>query len=165
LPRRSPDLLRAQIKAKLAIHSLGSIFAETVRALDGEAGVISFASTVEVRPPFTPDHGAIQKAIAETHFEVPEMNVYDAMAAAVERLKAQPPTCRKIMLTTGESQDTGRKANLRQVVHDAGEANISIYPVGPSSMASDYRSGVKNVVPKKILADRFSGFSNAAQVK
>src|SRR5271154_6966490 len=53
------------------IHSLGSIFTETAMALDGEAAVITYDSTVEVRQPFTFDHDAVESAIAGAQFEVP----------------------------------------------------------------------------------------------
>jgi VWFA-related protein len=132
------------------IHRMGSIFTETVMALDGEAAVITYDSTVDVRQPFTEDHDAVQKAIAETKFEVPEMKLYDAMAAAVELLKAQPTKRRRIMLILGESQDSGSKANLGQIVRDAEHANIAIYAVGPSSIAADLRGSNKGVAPLKL---------------
>jgi VWFA-related protein len=133
-----------------AIHRMGSIFTETVMALDGEAAVITYDSTVDVRQPFTQDHDAVQKAIAETKFEVPEMNLYDAMAAAVELLKAQLTTSRRIMLILGESQDSGSKAKLGQIVRDAEHANIAIYAVGPSSIAADLRGSNKGAAPLKL---------------
>ncbi len=134
------------------IHRMGSIFTETVMALDGQAAVITYDSTVDVRQPFTQDHDAVQKAIAETKFEVPEMKSYDAMATAVELLKAQPTTRRRIMLIVGESQDSGSKANLGQIVRDAEHANIAIYAVGPSSIAADLRGSNKGVAPLKLPA-------------
>lgn len=127
------------------IHRMGSIFTETVMALDGEAAVITYDSTVDVRQSFTQDHDAVQKAIAETKFEAPEMKLYEAMAASVELLKAQPTKRRRIMLILGESQDSGSEANLGQIVRDAEHANIAIYAVGPSSIAADLRGGNKGV--------------------
>ena len=119
------------------IHSLGSIFTETAMALDGEAAVITYDSTVEVRQPFTQDHDAVQNAIASVKFEAPERSLYDAMALAVQMLKAEPPKWRRIMLIVGESRDEGSKAKLGEIVRDAEHANISIYAVGPSSMTRD----------------------------
>jgi VWFA-related protein len=98
------------------IHRMGSIFTETVMALDGEAAVITYDSTVDVRQSFTQDHDAVQKAIAEAKFEAPEMNLYDAMAASVSLLKAEPTTRRRILLILGESQDSGSTAKLGQIV-------------------------------------------------
>ncbi len=120
-----------------AIHGLGSIFTETVMALDGEAAVITYDSTVAVRQPFTEDHDAVEKAIASAEFVDPKRKLYDAMALAVEMLKGEAPTRRRIMLIVGESRDDGSAAQLGAVVRDAQHANISIYAVGPSSMARD----------------------------
>ena len=120
-----------------AIHSLGSIFTETVMALDGEAAVITYDSEVDVRQPFTMDHDAVEKAITSAQFDDPGMHLYDAMAKAVELLKDQPPKRRRIMLVVGESRDDGSTANFAAVVRDAEHDNISIYAIGPSSMTRD----------------------------
>ncbi len=120
-----------------AIHSLGSIFTETVMAVDGEAAVITYDSTAEVRQPFTQDHDAVEHAIASAEFVDPASKLYDAMALAVETLKDEAPMRRRIMLIIGESRDDGSRAKLGAVVRDAEHANISIYAVGPSSMTRD----------------------------
>jgi VWFA-related protein len=118
-------------------------------ALDGEAAVVTYDATVDVRQPFTQDHGAVQNAIAETRFEAPERYLYDAMAASVELLKTQPTARRRIMLLLAESQDDGSKAKLGQVLRDAEDANITIYAVGPSSAAADIRGGKLDPAPLK----------------
>lgn len=120
-----------------AIHSLGSIFSETVMALDGEAAVITYDSTVAVRQPFTPDHDAVEKAVASAEFADEKSKLYDAMALAIEALKSEAPSRRRIMLIVGESRDDGSTAKLGAIVRDAEHANISVYAVGPSSMARD----------------------------
>jgi VWFA-related protein len=120
-----------------AIHGLGSIFTETVMALDGEAAIITYNSTVAVRQPFTEDHDAVEKAIASAKFADAKRKLYDAMALAVEMLKDKAPMRRRIMLIVGESRDDGSAAQLGVVVRDAQHANISIYAIGPSSMARD----------------------------
>ena len=120
-----------------AIHSLGSIFTETVMALHGEAAVVTYDSTVDVRQPFTMDHDAVESAVASTEFDDPGMHLYDAMAKAVAMLKDQGPTWRRVMLVVGESRDDGSKANFGEVVREAQHANITIYAIGPSSVERD----------------------------
>lgn len=132
------------------IHRISSIFTETVMALNGEAAVITYDSETIIRQNFTQDHDAVGKAIADVKFQVPENKLYDGMARAVEILTAQPSTYRRIMLVIGESQDNESKANLGQVVRDAANANISIYAVGTSSVAADFRGGNKRVTPLKL---------------
>lgn len=132
------------------LHNMGSIFTETVMALEGEAAVVTYSSTANVRQPFTQDHDAVEKAIAEAPFEAPETNLYDAMALGVSLLKTLPPERRRILLIVGESQDTDSTAKLGPVVRDAARANISIYVVGPSSAMADLRGNNKGVTPLKI---------------
>ncbi|HEX4001547.1 MAG TPA: VWA domain-containing protein [Candidatus Acidoferrales bacterium] len=131
---QTSDRARSMIPA---IHSLGSIFTETVMALDGEAAVVTYDSTVDVRQAFTKDHDAVENAIADAPFEDSSMHLYDAMATAVDLLKGEPTTRRRIMLIVGESRDDGSKASFGGVVRDAEHANITIYGIGPSSVTRD----------------------------
>ena len=126
------------------IRGMGSIFTETVMALNGEAAVITYDSTVDVRQAFTHDHDDVQAAIAQVKFEAPEMRLYDAMAEAVEQLKTRPANYRRVMLIVGESQDIASDAKLGLVLRDAQLANIAIYAVGPSSSTADLRFGEKS---------------------
>jgi VWFA-related protein len=133
-----------------AIHSLSSIFTDTVMALDGEAAVVTYDSTANVVQPFTTDHEAVGKAIADTQFGKPEVSLYDGMAKGVRLLQTQPTNWRRIMLVIGESQDDDGEANLGRVVRDAERANISIYVVGASSVAADLRGDNKGITPLKL---------------
>ena len=138
------------------IHSLGSIFTETVMALDGEAAVITYDDEINVVQPFTHDHDAVERCIAGTKFIVPEIRLYDGMARAVALLKSQPPTYRRIMLVVGESEDTSSGTNLGQVLRDAVAANIAIYGVGLSSTTADLRYGTEGQRDGKKLTSRLS---------
>jgi VWFA-related protein len=140
------------------IRGMGSIFTETVMALNGEAAVITYDSAVEIRQPFTQDHDAIQRDISQVDFEAPEMRLYDGMAEAVELLKVEPSDFRRVMLIVGESQDIASDAKLGVVLRDAQLANVAIYAVGPSSSTADLRFGPK--MPEKGIkypAGVFSG--------
>ncbi len=125
------------------IHGMGSIFTETVMALNGEAAVITYDSTVEVRQAFTHDHDDVQQAIAQVKFAAPEMRLYDAMAEAIEQLKTRPLNYRRVMLIVGESQDIASEAKLGLVLRDAQLVNIAVYAIGPSSSTADFRFGPK----------------------
>jgi VWFA-related protein len=125
------------------IHGMGSIVTETVMALNGEAAVITYDSTVDVRQAFTHDHDDVQQAIARLKFEAPEMRLYDAMAEAVEQLKTRPVNYRRVVLIVGESQDIASDAKLGLVLRDAQLANVAIYAIGPSSSTADLRFGAK----------------------
>ncbi|MGD0906150.1 MAG: VWA domain-containing protein [Candidatus Acidiferrales bacterium] len=124
-----------------AIHRIGSVFTETVMAIEGTAAVITYDNTVEVQQPFTKDHDAIERAIGKVNFKAPEMRLYDAMSTAVGLLKMQPSKFRRVMLIIGESQDRSSEAKFGLVLRDVLLANISIYAVGPSSTSADLRYG------------------------
>ncbi|MGB8541838.1 MAG: VWA domain-containing protein [Candidatus Acidiferrales bacterium] len=123
------------------IRGMGSIFTETVMALSGEAAVITYDSTVDLRQPFTTDHYAVERAIKNADFDAPEMRLYDAMGTAVDLLKTQQPKFRRVMLVVGESQDLASDSKLALVLRDAQLANVSIYAVGPSTTTADLRFG------------------------
>ena len=132
--------LRLQAMAPV-IRGMGSIFTQTVMALNGEAAVITYGSTAEVRQPFTNDQDAVERAIANIQFQWSDSNLYDAMAKGLELLEAQPAQYRRILLVVGESQDTHSHAKLRQVMQEAQLENIVIYAIGPSSTSGDLRYG------------------------
>jgi Ca-activated chloride channel homolog len=132
------------------IRGMGIVFTETVMALSGEAAVITYDSTVDVRQPFTQDHDAIEKAIAGLQFQDPERKLYDGMAKAVALLQTQPPPYRRIMLVIGESQDYSSDAKLREVVENAHLADITIYAIGPSSTTADLRFAPGEIAPMKV---------------
>ena len=137
-----------------AIRGMGSVFTETVMALEGRAAVITYDSTVEVRQPFTEDHDAVERAINRVEFKAPEIHLYDAMSKAVDLLKMEPPGFRRIMLILGESQDQSSVAKLGPVLREVQLANVTIYAVGPSSTAADLRYGTEGSrtvpLPKEI---------------
>ena len=132
------------------IHGMGIVFTETVMALSGEAAVITYDSTVDIRQPFTQDHDAVEKAIAGLEFQAPERKLYDGMARAVALLKTQPFSYRRVMLVVGESQDYSSEAKLREVVENAHLADITIYAIGPSSTTADLRGAPGEIPPLKI---------------
>jgi VWFA-related protein len=123
------------------IRKMGSVFTETVMAMEGTAALVTYDSTVEVRQPFTTDHEAIERAIGKVAFNSSEMRLYDAMSAAAEMLKAQPPTFRRVMLVLGESQDHSSDAKIGPVLREVALSNITIYAVGLSSTSTDLRYG------------------------
>jgi VWFA-related protein len=137
-----------------AIRGMGSVFTETVMALEGRAAVITYDSTVDVRQPFTQDHDAIERAISKADFKAPEMRLYDAMSTAVRLLKVQPSSFRRVMLIVGESQDHSSDSKLGLVLREVQLTNISIYAVGPSSTAADLRYGANGTstvpLPKSL---------------
>jgi VWFA-related protein len=128
------------------LHRSASIFTSTVM-LDGEAAVVTYDSTVDVVQPFTESHESVERAVAGTKFNGGATNLYDGMAASIELLKTRPPARRRILVIMGESQDTSSKAKLREVLREAGNANISIFVVGLSGVVADVHESAPLKLP------------------
>ncbi len=126
-----------------AVRKTGGIFTETVMALSGEAAVVTYDDTVDIRQPFTTDHESIETAIEKVEVGPQGMRLYDAMARANSLLEAQPSNWRRVMLVIGEAQDGGSNRKLGEVLRDAQLANVSIYTIGVSTISADLRYGSK----------------------
>jgi len=132
------------------IHSIGIIFTDTVMALDSEAAVLTYDSSVTVRQSFTTNHESVEKAIEAANFNGDEMDLYDGMAAGVRSLETQPPKWHRVLLVVGESQDSRSAARLDQIVRDAERADISIYILSVSSAGADLKALRLDPTPLKI---------------
>src|ERR1700730_11402427 len=125
------------------VHRAGSIFTETVMALSGEAAVITYDDEVDIRQPFTMDHGSIETAIEGIASGSLGMRLYDAMSRANSLLQSEPLSWRRVMLVISEAQDSGSTSKLGEVLREAQLSNTSIYAIGVSSIAADLRYGPK----------------------
>jgi Ca-activated chloride channel homolog len=108
------------------VHRAGSIFTETVMALSGEAALITYDDAVDIRQPFTMNHGSIEAAIEEIGSGSLGMRLYDAMARANALLQNQSLDWRRVMLVIGEAQDSGSSSKLGEVIREAQLSNTSI---------------------------------------
>jgi VWFA-related protein len=123
------------------IHKNAIVFTEQVMALESEAAVVTYDSDVNVLQPFTQDHRAVEKSIAQAGSSASGIKLYDGMAEAEVLLEAQPANRRRIMLVIGESQDYGSEAKLGQLMREAQRSNISIYSIGLSSTDAELKGG------------------------
>lgn len=122
------------------IHKSAIIMTQMLMAISGEAAVISYGDTVEVRQPFTEDHDAVESSIANLKFTDDGMGLYDAMWQAALLLEKQSSECRRVLLVIGEAQDQGSTHKLGEILQQAQLANISIYAIGLSSTMADLRA-------------------------
>lgn len=122
------------------IHGAGIVFTDMVMALSGEAAVISYGDTVDVRQAFTSDHDAVEKAVKGLEFRDDGMRLYDGMWQGALMLEKQPDSSHRVLLVIGEAQDGGSKHKLDDILGKAQKANITIYTIGLSSTAADLRA-------------------------
>lgn len=142
-----------------SIHSIGVVFTQTVMARDGEGALITYDSSPEVRQPFTENHNAMEKAITSADFGGSGAELYDAMAAAVKLLETRPANRRRILLVIGESDDSGSRATLADVLREAEAENIVIYGLGLSGTEAALKNGE---IPPLKLAKRLPAISVAS---
>jgi VWFA-related protein len=126
------------------IRKSGIIVTQMVMAVSGEAAVVSYGDTVDVRESFTQDHEAIETSIANLKFNDDGMDLYDAMWQAALLLEKRPSDSRRVMLVLGEAQDHGSTHKLGEILQQAQLANISIYAIGLSSTIADLRADSEN---------------------
>lgn len=150
------------------IHGAGIVFTDMVMALSGEAAVISYGDTVDVRQEFTNDHDAVEKAVKGLQFNDDGMRLYDGMWQGTLMLEKQPDDSHRVLLVIGEAQDGRSKHKLDDILAQAQKANITIYTIGLSSTAADLRDNpVKDAadeegapLPAEMEAPTTSGVDN-----
>src|SRR6185437_7698092 len=126
------------------IRKSAIIVTQMLMAISGEAAVVSYGDTVDVRQPFTKDHDAVESSIANLKFTDDGMRLYDAMWQAALLLEKQPTECRRVLLVLGEAQDHGSTHKLGEILQQAQLANISIYAIGLSGTIADLRADSEN---------------------
>lgn len=151
------------------IHGAGIVFTDMVMALSGEAAVVSYGDTVDVRQAFTSDHDAVERAVQGLQFKDDGMRLYDGMWQGTLMLEKQPADSHRVLLVIGEAQDGGSKHKLDDILAQAQKANITIYTIGLSTTAADLRDNpVKDAadeegapLPAEMEAPTASGADNA----
>jgi VWFA-related protein len=130
-----------------AVQKSGIVFTQTVIGPSGEAAVIGYNDEVDRLLPFTVDHDRIEKSIGDLTQGTGGAKVYDAISAAVDLLRKQPETRRRVIIVVGEAVDTGSEDHLGEVLRDAQLSNIVIYTIGLSTTAAELRAADKQSGP------------------
>lgn len=133
-----------------AIRQSGIVFTETVMGQIAEAAVIGYDDTVDLLQSFTTDVDAVQGAINRLPVGTAGMHLYDAMARGVQILEQRPAGQRRVMLVIGEAQDSGSEDKLGEVLRHAQLANVTIYSIGLSTTAADFRQPAGQYQPAQI---------------
>lgn len=133
-----------------AIRKSGIVFTEAVMGQIAEAAVIGYDDTVDLLQSFTTDVDAVQGAINRLPVGSAGMHLYDAMARGVQLLGQRPPGQRRVMLVIGEAQDSGSEDKLGEVLRHAQLANVTIYSIGLSTTAADFRQSAGQYQPAQI---------------
>lgn len=122
-----------------AIRKSGIIFTEAVMAQTSQAAVLGYDDTIDLLQSFTTDVDAVQRAINNLPNGSSGMHLYDAMARGIQLLGDQPAVRRRVMVVIGEAQDSGSENMLGHVLRRAQLTNVTIYSIGLSTTAADFR--------------------------
>lgn len=130
------------------ISKAGIIFTQMVMAGTGEAAVIGYNNEVDLLRPMTTDSDRVLDAIRHIKAGLDGARLFDAMDRAEDLLEKEPPERRRIIVVMGEKNDSGSETKLGLVLRRAQLANISIYTIGLSTTAAEFRK--KPESPKQI---------------
>ncbi|HEV2289336.1 MAG TPA: VWA domain-containing protein [Candidatus Acidoferrales bacterium] len=130
-----------------AVQKTGIIFTQMVMAATGEATVIGYNDEVDILCPMTTDSDAVLKTIEHVQPGLSGARLYDALNRAEDILEKEPSERRRIIVVVGEKNDKGSETKLGQVLRRAQLDNTSIYTIGLSSTAAEFRKAPERPRP------------------
>jgi len=123
-----------------AIQKAGVIFTQNILGEFDEGAVIAFGSYVSRLQDFTGDRDQLDKVVKKLQDGGSQTKLYDAMAAAVRMLAGRPSDRRRVIVAITEAVDRGSEAKLGGVLQQAQLENITIFTVGLSTTAAEFRA-------------------------
>jgi VWFA-related protein len=133
-----------------AVQHAGIVFTQTVMGPTAEAAVLSYDDTVEVRRSFTSDSDAVEDAIHSLRVGTSGTKLYDGIDRAVRLLHKQPTRERRVILIVGEAIDEGSQIKLGAALREAELNNVTIYTIGLSTTAAEFRNPPKQYAPPQM---------------
>ena len=133
-----------------AIQKTGILFTQVVLGDTGDAAILGYHDAVDTLLPFTSDTEKIEKAVTNLAVQTSGSRLYDALANGVEMLSHRPKERRRVIIAIGEAVDTGSEEKLGEVLRAAQLANVTIYTVGLSSTAAEWRGQPKQAAAPSI---------------
>ncbi|MGH9709036.1 MAG: VWA domain-containing protein [Candidatus Acidiferrales bacterium] len=132
------------------ISKTGIIFTQMVMAGTGEAAVIGYNDEIDLLRSMTTDSDRVLNAIRHIKVGLDGARLYDAMDRAEDLLEKEPAERRRIIIVMGEKNDSGSETKLGLVLRRAQLANISIYTIGLSSTAAEFRKTPEPAKPIEV---------------
>ncbi|MGB6483128.1 MAG: VWA domain-containing protein [Candidatus Acidiferrales bacterium] len=121
------------------VSKAGIIFTQMVMAGTGEAAVIGYNDEVDLLRPMTTDSDRVLDTINHIKPGLDGARLYDALERAEDMLEAEPPERRRVIVVVGEKNDKGSETALGQVLRRAQLTNTTIYSIGLSTTAAEFR--------------------------
>jgi VWFA-related protein len=138
-----------------AIRKAAPVFSQVVMGETGEAAVVAFSGEVELKQKFTTDQDKVENTIksledsgSQLRFTKqgridksgPQTRLFDAMEQAIRMLEDRPAERRRVIVAITEATDVGSTVKLGSVLGEAQLDNVTIYTVGLSTAAAEFRS-------------------------
>lgn len=133
-----------------AIQKTGILFTQVVLGDTGDAAILGYHDAVDTLLPFTSDSEKIEKTMTNLTVRTSGSRLYDALANGVEMLSHRPKERRRVIIALGEAVDSGSEEKLGEVLRAAQLANVTIYTVGLSSTAAEWRGPPKQAAAPSI---------------
>jgi VWFA-related protein len=132
------------------LRRTGIIFSQVVMGETGEAAVLGYDDGVSVLQNFTENPDRVESAIEHLREGTSGAQLYDALARAVGMLEDQRANRRRVVVVMAESVDHGSESKLGEALREAQLANVSIYTIGLSSTAAEFRATPDAEAPPEI---------------
>jgi VWFA-related protein len=128
------------------LRKAGILFTQLVMGATGEAAVMTYDQTVELRQDFTTNGDLIEQAFQELKCKGDETHLTDGVFRSLTMLKSRPADRRRVIVILGDGLDLAGDSRRTQAVADAQLANVSIYTV----QLSGFRSMVNQEGPEPL---------------
>jgi VWFA-related protein len=112
---------------------LGPVLDAVVGGVPHRIAVIAFDSSPRLALDFTPDTDTAGQAIASLQAGDSGAAILDALNFAIDILRKQPAAYRRAVLLISETEDSGSRTGLENVLREVDDTNTEIYAVAFSS--------------------------------
>jgi VWFA-related protein len=114
-------------------RQLDSILDALLGNVEHRVALVTFDTTPQLLMPFTSRTSDISRKLASLTAGDRGASILDAVAFAVEQLRAQPASYRRAILLLSETIDQGSKTTLNEALRLISDTNTAIYSFGFSS--------------------------------
>ncbi len=129
------------------LRSSGILFTQLILGESGEAAVLTYDDTVDVRQEFTSDSDLIEKSFKSLKVNGEGSRLTDGISRAIEMLAARESQHRRVIVVLAEGRDFASQIRKNKVLQDAQLANVAIYTVELSA----FKALVKQPPPATVV--------------
>jgi VWFA-related protein len=119
------------------IDRLGNMVQSQLLGDSGEVAVLAFDHRIKTILPMTADLDKLSPALKKITPGSSVSVVNDAVMSAINMLRIQPTTRRRVIIVIAQNKNGGSEINTREVMSAADFAQVTIYPIDISKLVSD----------------------------